>query len=60
MLWIMYKINVNKQNPFEQKLAHLKVPETDIMGQFLGPETDIIGKRYYILELHTNWNQKFC
>ena len=23
-------------------------PESDIMGQFLGPETEIMGERYYI------------
>ena len=25
MLWLMYEINRNKNNPFEQKLAHFKV-----------------------------------
>ena len=33
-------------------LSHFKDfwgQETDIMGQFLDPETDIMGKRYYIV-----------
>ena len=39
MLWIMYEFIRNKKNPFEQKLAYKCLgPETDIMGQFLGPE----------------------
>ena len=29
----------------------LEVPKTDIMGQFLGTETDIMGKRYFMVEL---------
>ena len=35
----------------KNNLNMLQIMYTDIMVQFLGPETDIMGKRYYILNL---------
>ena len=53
MLLILYEFNRNKKNPFEQKLAHLKIfwvgPETDVMVQFLAPETDVMGERNFMV-----------
>ena len=61
----MYEFNRNKKNPFEQKLANFKIfwaqklniqgPETDVMVQFLAPETDVMGERNYIMELMINF-----
>ena len=42
----MYELDRNSKNPFEQKF--ILDPGTDIMGQFLGPETYIMGNRYNI------------
>ena len=42
MLWIIYDLNINRKNPFEQRLAHFRIfldPGIDIIGQFLGSET---------------------
>jgi hypothetical protein len=61
----MYEFNRNKKNTFEQKLANFKIfwaqklniqgPETDVMVQFLAPETDVMGERNYIMELMINF-----